>query len=276
MKNCIYMLAPEAGIQMGAYIICSDDGEAVVIDGGWQSDAQNLLSYLREATGMDIPRISAWILTHPHPDHVEGFLEIMKNHRDRISLEGPILYNFPSVQYLERLDRDAAECAGNFYRALPSFADKACIVTGGDSYTFGRMRFDFLCSPDYALKNDVCNNSSLVIKLTHGDRTVMLCADCGYDLGKKLLSQYGGSGILKCDICQMAHHGQGGCDRDFYEAVSPSVCLWPTPAYLWNNDAGLGYNTHEWKTLDTRAWMEQIGVRENLVSMNGTQIYELY
>lgn len=276
MKNCIYMLAPEKGIQMGAYIICADSGELVVIDGGWRSDAENLLGYLREATGEQRPTVSAWILTHPHPDHVEGFLEIMENHRDEISLRGPILYNFPSVQYLERLDRGAAECAGRFYSALPSFADKACIVTGGDSYSFSRMRFDILCSPDYTLKNDVCNNSSLVIKLTHGEKTVMLCADCGFELGKKLLAQYKDSGILRCEVCQMAHHGQGGCDRDFYEAVSPRVCLWPTPAYLWNNDAGLGYNTHEWKTLETRAWMEQLGVEENLVSMNGTQIYELY
>lgn len=276
MENLIYMLAPVAGVQMGAYIITADDGGLVVIDGGWKSDAENLLNYLKVASGGDKPKIDAWILTHPHSDHVEGFLEIMQNHSDEIDFNGPVYYNFPSVQFLSKLDCDAAESAEKFYDALPVFADKTRIVSGGDVYYVGKMKFEFLCSPDYTLTRDVCNNSSLVIKMTHGEKTVMFCADCGYDLGKKLLEIYGDSGILKCDVCQVAHHGQGGCDKDFYEAVSPKICLWPTPEYLWNNDAGLGYNTHEWKTLETRAWFEEMGVEKNYVSKDGTQICRLY
>ena len=276
MKNAIYMLSPVKGIQMGSYIITSDDGHLVMIDGGWRSDAENLIEHLKLASGSDKPKIDAWIITHPHSDHVEGFLEIMQKHPDAVEFNGPLYYNFPSVQFLARLDKDAAATAAEFYEALPTFADKVFIVSGGDVHTVGKMKFEFLNSPDFTLTRDVCNNASLVIKMTHGEKTVMFTADCGYDAGKKLTERYGESGALKCDVCQMAHHGQGGCDRDFYEAVSPKICLWPTPDYLWNNDAGLGYNTHEWKTLETRAWMEEIGVEKNYVSKDGTQICELY
>jgi len=32
---------------------------------------------------------------------------------------------------------------------------------------------------------------------------------------------------LRCDIVQMAHHGQGGVDKHFYEYIQPKVCLYP-------------------------------------------------
>ncbi len=275
MKNQIYMLSPVGGIQMGSYIVTNADGDVLVIDGGWRSDALNLIEHLKKATGMEVPRVDAWIISHPHSDHVEAFLEINEKYADKIDFSGPLYYNFPSEQFLAKKDKDAAASVKEFYDALPTFADKTCIVSGGDTYSVGNIKLEFLNSPDYTLDGDVCNNASLVVKVTVAGKTVLFLADCGYDLGKKLLERYKESGILKCDICQMAHHGQGGADRDLYEAVSPEICLWPTPDYLWNNDAGLGYNTHEWKTFETRAWMDEIGVKKSYVSKDGTQVCPL-
>ena len=55
MKNRIYMLSPVKGVQMGSYIITSDDGHLVMIDGGWRTDAEDLLKHLRLASGSDKP-----------------------------------------------------------------------------------------------------------------------------------------------------------------------------------------------------------------------------
>jgi hypothetical protein len=68
---------------------------------------------------------------------------------------------------------------------------------------------------------------------------------------------------------QMAHHGQNGCDENFYKTVSFRVCLWPTPSWVWNNDAGGGFNTHILKTIDTRGWMDEKGIKEQHVSWEG-------
>ena len=70
-------------------------------------------------------------------------------------------------------------------------------------------------------------------------------------------------------------YGQNGVERDFYEAVAPTGCFWCTPRWLWENDAGKGYNTHGWKTIIVRGWMEELGVRENYVMMNGVQELDL-
>ena len=57
----------------------------------------------------------------------------------------------------------------------------------------------------------------------------------------------------------MAHHGQQGCSEDFYKTIKFRACLWPTPTWVWNNDAGGGINTAHLKTFDTRRWMDEIG-----------------
>lgn len=41
-----------------------------------------------------------------------------------------------------------------------------------------------------------------------------------------------GSKELACDVVQMAHHGQNGVDRAFYELIRPKYCLYTAPKWL--------------------------------------------
>lgn len=47
------------------------------------------------------------------------------------------------------------------------------------------------------------------------------------------------------------------------------ACLWPTPLWVWNNDVGEGFNTAWMKTIDTRRWMDEIGIEEHYPSWQG-------
>ena len=67
----------------------------------------------------------------------------------------------------------------------------------------------------------------------------------------------------------MSHHGQDGADKQLYAIINPEVCLWPTPEWLWNNDNGGGYNSGTWQTLETRKWMNEIGVPRHYVEKDG-------
>ena len=279
MKNAIHMLMPPTQRrQMNAFVITTEDGRLIVIDGGYRADAEYLLSYLKDLTGDSRPRIDAWILTHPHNDHVAAFLEIVREHWEEIDL-GTVYFKFPSVQFFAHegmeTDADAVNMLNGFYALLPRFADRICIVTAGDVYHVGAARFDILYTSDDTIVCNISNNASVVFKLTLAGKTVMFTADAGVEAGQKLLERYGDSGVLKCDVCQMAHHGQNGCDQAFYAAVRPDVCLWCAPAWLWDNDKGGGFDTHIWKTVKVRRWMEALGVKENYVAKDGTQVLEL-
>jgi len=71
---------------------------------------------------------------------------------------------------------------------------------------------------------------------------------------------------IKSDIVFLSHHGQNGANKNFYAAVKPEICVWPTPQWLWdNNQAGRGYGSGPWLTNYVKCWMQDIGVKRQFL-----------
>ena len=107
----------------------------------------------------------------------------------------------------------------------------------------------------------------MVTKFYIGGKTLLILGDTGINSSQKLLNKQ--KEKLKSDIVQMAHHGQSGATEELYKVVNPKICLWTTPEWLWNNDAGEGLNTGPWKTFETRKWMEKLKVEKNYIAKDG-------
>ena len=271
MKNAIHMLQSVTDTICNSFLITTEDGFVIAIDGGYEAETDHFLDYLKNLTEQERPRIDAWFLTHPHDDHLNNFFEIMEHRPEAVDVR-TVYLNFPSKGFFEgEVGRDdsAAGTMEDFYRVLPRFADRMRILSGGDTLDIGAAHIRVLYSQDFEIKD--CNNSSLVFRMDLGGHSALFTGDCGAEAGEKILRLWGESGILDCEICQMAHHGQNGCARSFYEAVRPRICLWPTPSWLWTNQDGNG----PFKTLETRRWMEELGVRQNLVNKDGDQVVTL-
>lgn len=252
---------------MMGFIIETADGKVVVLDGGNPGDAPHLLERLRGITGSEVPVVDAWFLTHPHNDHVGALIEIMTHQPQAVDIR-QVYYNFPSRQFLANNDPViGSQHIDWFYPIRPLLAPVTDTVTQGDSYQIGAARFDVLYSHDPAFTAEAYNDASLVLRLTLAGQTALFLADLGPHAGRKLLAMYGDG--LKSDFVQMSHHGQGGVEKDVYAAIAPKICLWCTPQYLWDNDAGGGYNTHGWKTIEVRGWMQELGVKQNFVAKDG-------
>ena len=102
------------------------------------------------------------------------------------------------------------------------------------------------------------NNTSIVIKAHFPEKEVLFLSDAGIELGEEILRERGEDGV-RCDIVQVAHHGQNGVNKRFYEAVQPKLCLFPTTDWIWNNDFGNGPGTGSLKIDETREWLKEIG-----------------
>ena len=50
-------------------------------------------------------------------------------------------------------------------------------------------------------------------------------------------------------------------NKNFYEAVKPSIAIWPTPRWLWENDNGGGPGSGPWRTNYVKCWMQDLGVK---------------
>ena len=272
MENSIHMLASVSGGQMNSFIITTGEGGVIVIDGGYETDTDNLIAHLKQITGQPIPHIDGWFLSHAHSDHITAFVDIVNNRWRELDID-TVYYNFPSIQFFEKNEAPRADRIKEFYRLLPVFSDKICIITQGDRYEIKGALFDVLYTTDPAFTHNAANNSSSVFRMTLGGKTTLFLGDCGIEAGNKLLSLYGHE--LKSDYCQMAHHGQAGVTREVYEAIAPTGCLWCTPLWLWDNDAGLGFNTHTFQTVAVRGWMKELGVAEHYVTKDGDQVIRL-
>lgn len=268
MKNKIHMLKSVTDTICNSFIITTEDNKLIVIDGGHYSEKEYFLSYLKEVAGTDKPHIDAWFLSHPHDDHVEVFLDIVEHHSNEVTFD-KVYLNFPSRDFFADTDTYADQIMKDFYRLLPRFAANYRVVSGGDVFDIGSAHIRVLYSHDFIYKN--CNDTSIVFRMELGGKSILFTGDCGLEAGKKVLRVWKDTGLLHCDICQMAHHGQDGCDRDFYEAVAPKTCLWCTPSWLWTNVDGTG----PFKTLIVRDWMEKLDVQNNYVMKDGTQVIEL-
>ena len=113
----------------------------------------------------------------------------------------------------------------------------------------------------------------MVIKMNINGKKILFLGDTGVESGNKLLENQ--KDKLKADIVQMAHHGQSGVNKDVYEVIRPEICLWPTPEWLWNNDRGEGFNTAQYKTVETRTWMNELKPKRNIIEKDGDITIEI-
>lgn len=268
MKNAIHMPKSVTDTICNSFIITTEDNKLIVIDGGLSSETEYFLSYLKKVTDSEKPHIDAWFLTHPHYDDVNVFLEVVENYYDEFTLD-KLYVNFPSRGFFVGNDEEAVEMVDEFHRLLPIFADKMNVVTGGDELYIGKAYVKVLYSYDFEIPG--ANNSSLVFRMDMGGKSVLFTGDCEKEAGRKILRLWKDSGWMKCDICQMSHHGQNGCDKEFYEAVSPKICLWGTPSWIWNNLNGTG----PFEILTVRGWMDELGVEKHYIMKDGTHVVEL-
>ncbi len=261
-QNAIHMLRSVTDTIGDSFIITTEDGKVIVIDGGQRTETDYFVEYLKAATGRRRPHIDAWFLSHAHDDHCEVFLEVAARRRE-VSFD-KVYADFPEASFYEGSDEwcvAVIEELGALDRAV---TDKLVRLQEGDVFNVGAARFTVFYTFNPAWKGG--NDGSTIMRMDLGGTSVMFTGDASIRCGNYVVEKYGDSGLLDCDYCKMAHHGQDGVDRNFYEAVSPEVCIWPTPTWVYENTNG---NLH---TFETRAWVAELGVRKEYKSFEGSVV----
>ena len=266
-QNAIHLLRSVEDTICDSFIITTDDGKVIAVDGGFKVETAYFIQYLKAVTGKSVPKIDAWFLSHPHTDHVEVFNEIAENRTKQVTFNKVLLHYAPYAYYASVNEEEGAEMVGTFDRISRTFPEKVQILQDGDLFNVGSAKITVLYTFDPAYTN--VNESSCIFRMDLGSKSILFTGDAGVCAGSKVLANPEYKALLNCDICKMAHHGQDGVSREFYEAVSPEICLWPTPTWGWDNTNG------NLKTLEVRAWMAEIGVQKNYVAWQGSQVIYL-
>ncbi len=254
----LWMLGSTTGAQNLSIVIKSPNGKLIVVDGGWEADVDKLSSLILQQGG----KVDAWLITHPHEDHVGALCAILNDSARKIKID-KIYCSLATPDWYRQLSPTGAGIADQLLSAFTKLPVGTVTnnVGRGTEINIDDVNIRVLNNRGAYTYNGV-NNSSLVYKIRVSGQSILILGDLAYDGGKDLIKTCTAA-ELKSDIVQMAHHGQQGVDQDAYALIAPTTCLWPTPAWLWDNDNGGGVGSGPWGTLTTRAWMDALGVKDN-------------
>lgn len=280
-KTILYQLTETSPFMM-SFVIITKQNNAIVIDGGRPEDIPLLKEYVGGR------HISAWILTHPHFDHVSGFIDEAKKNSLRDFDVEKVYYHFPpyhelkektQVPDLEYFQTEVEEIR-TFLQVEEKLGNLLQVVKQGDSLQIDECKIDFLFSYHDGLYSNLLNDSSLVFMLTTPNKKVLFLGDLGPKGGDVLYEE--SRHLLKADIVQMSHHGHMNVGMEVYAAIQPTACMWCCADWLYNEPEIPSYLTDRKKlretqrermygTQTTRKWMEILGVKKHYVTKDGTQ-----
>jgi beta-lactamase superfamily II metal-dependent hydrolase len=260
----VWQLQGQTTTAINSYVIITRNQNIIVMDGGLTSDAKYLHKVLRDKCGN---HVTAWFISHPHNDHAGALTEILNNPKYHDLIIDKIYGSLPSQTEVLRYEPIAASDYSKFLNALRVSDRELVDLKLGEKIEIDSVNFEILGIKNPEITENFLNNSSVVIRVSDSKKSFLFTGDLGEEGGNKLLNTKRES--LASEYVQMSHHGSYGVTEEFYKAVHPRFCLWPTPLWLWNNDDGKGMDSGEFQTLIVRKWMIDLGVEENYVMGDG-------
>lgn len=258
-KITITQLSPKGSRQMMGYIIKTKKGKLIVIDGGTTSDTQNLMNYISQNEN----NVDYWFITHAHDDHAGAFTQIATNENVKIN---NIYISLNDYEWYQKNEPQRAEFSKLLIDTINNekIEKQVKFPKVNEKIQIDELQVEILGIKNPEITTNVGNEQSMVIKFDTGETTVLILGDTGKQSSKKLLEKQ--KEKLKSDIVQMSHHGQDGATKELYEQIQPKICLWPTPQWLWNNDAGEGKNTRTLENFRNKRMDETIKSKRKLYS----------
>jgi len=195
--------------QGDAILIKTPDHQRILIDGG-PSNA------VVEKLGENLPffekEIDLIILTHPHADHLDGLIEVLKRYEVKKILSTGVTHTTPDyLSWLEEIKNQNVLME---------------VATAGQMLDFGggvKMEI-FYPGEDLAGKSvENLNNTSIVAKLIFGQTSFLFTGDAETEAEENLLA---GGFDLRADVLKVAHHGSKSSTSDnFLEKVQPKFAV---------------------------------------------------
>lgn len=227
----------DTGNQMMFYSITNARGQLVLIDGGWDTDAELVKSVIDAHGG----HVDAWVITHPHPDHCGAFNAIMAANVDG-SVVVDKIYTTPvnRKRYQETAhDYDRIEDYETFY-ILTKDADNVVYLNEGDAFDLIGLTGTVLHSWDEhvdALKDHLCNDGSLMFRLEAMKDSFLFCGDVQSEMEQYIVPAH--KEELRSTYVQCGHHGNWGLTTDFYDLVAPEAAFMDAPSSVIDDKSGL-------------------------------------
>jgi len=215
--------------------IRTPSGKNILIDGGgsasFDTGKKVLLPYLLKN---GVEHIDLAVVTHLHTDHFKGIQEL--------SVFMPITYlgTYEGNQIREEALPLGVEYAGKegrmneLVKGRKIQKTETLYLKKGDQIKLDEgIWLDILAPKEMSLKGyedlfdaEDENATSLIIKVSYLNRTVLMTGDLGFEGEQSLMNSIENSKKLHCDVLKVGHHGSAySTSEEFINAVSPSLAV---------------------------------------------------
>ncbi len=178
-------------------------GEFMLIDGGNVADGQLVVTYLEN---QGVETLKYVICTHAHEDHVGGLASV--------------LAVYPTENVWAPTRTYSSRCFDDFVYYTDQQGLEITLTPLGETFTLGTASFAAIgpleSYPD-------TNDTSIVLRLTHGENTFLFTGDMERTPEQDLLDA---GAPLKADVLKVGHHGSSSSTsyRFLYE-VDPEYAI---------------------------------------------------
>lgn len=183
-------------------ILIKENDYTMLIDGGNQSDGENLVKYLQEE--LNVNDIDILVGTHPHEDHIGGLPDVIS------SLDIGKIY-LPNATTTSKI----------FEKLLDTIADKKYKITVpkiNEEISLNNMNFKVLYT---GTDESDLNNTSIVLKLEYGKTSYLFTGDATDKTEEKILDKN-----IKSNVLKVGHHGSSYSSTEkFLNKVNPQYAI---------------------------------------------------
>ena len=173
-----------------SYVLQTDGGRLVVMDGGMKDETLFLKGFLA-ALGNEV---EAWFVSHPHNDHMGALTEILKKPGD---LKIRKIYHSRFSDSLLSAEHPYDSYAREFYAELdrldPAATEVVDLREPGLALKIDGLNLKVLGVTNEEFRTNPYNNSSTIIRAWDRDKSVVFLGDAGVECGDKVLAGPGRS-----------------------------------------------------------------------------------
>jgi len=193
--------------QGDSILIQTPSRQDILIDGGPDN---RVLNSLGRAMPFFDKTIDLVVLTHPHADHLNGLIEVLRR------------YKVKEVMYYDPGAGDAG-----FQEFKSEIKDEKIIIDSpfiGEVLNFGGVKMTVVGPPNLktgAPPDDNLNNNSIVLRLDYGQEKFLFTGDAEIEEENKILAL---GEDVDADVIKVGHHGSKTSSGDeFLAAVTPEI-----------------------------------------------------
>jgi competence protein ComEC len=193
-------------------------GKRVLIDGGGTRDnrfdiGRHVLAPVLWNRG--VHKLDVVILSHPHPDHMNGLLFILKKFKVGEVWTHGRDNDLPGYAEFLRIVEEKG-----IVRRIVS-ADDPPVMLGNAELRVVHPAASF--RPRTKKAYDSENNDSLVVRIADNQKVFLFTGDIGAPAEKYLIDQ---GGALACDLLKVPHHGsKSSSTKDFVSFSRPKIAV---------------------------------------------------